>query len=214
MNSCACIQTVPSQKFQPGYLIVEVRLFSRGISCGISRVIATLITKSPRNCPTPLNTLAYFLIRSPALCQLRWSNSHFHYQFDQFNIQPAQGLSSSDAAVCKAWNLWCFTSFSVGSQSTPCLSMSRRCTFLLQRWILTLSSSSRSCCGHTNVEKCVVGWGATAEASAGSHLLLLTVFLTLLMQALKPKQFVWVFFIQIIVENYYCWLLGLAFGLL
>lgn len=76
--------------------------FSRGISCGISRVIATLIMNSLRNCPTPLNTLAYFLIRSPALCRLRWSNSHFHYQFDQFNIQPAQGLSFSDAAVCTA----------------------------------------------------------------------------------------------------------------
>lgn len=76
------------------------KTFSRGISCGISRVIAPLIMNSPRNCPTPLNTLAYFLIRSPALCQLRWSNSHFHYQFDQFNIQPAWGLSSGDAAVC------------------------------------------------------------------------------------------------------------------
>lgn len=76
------------------------KTFSRGISYGISGVIATLIMNSPRNCPTPLNTLAYFLIRSPALCQLRWNNSHFHYPFDQFNIQPAQGLSSSDAAVC------------------------------------------------------------------------------------------------------------------
>lgn len=65
-----------------------------------------------------------------------------------------------------------------------------------------------------DVEKCVGSCGATAKTSAGFHLLLLTVFLTLLMQPLKPKQLVWGFFIQIIVENYYCWVLESAFGLL
>lgn len=139
----------PISKLSVGPSHSGINTFSRGISCGISRVIATLIINSPGNCPTPLNTLAYFLIRSPALCQLRWSNSHFHYHFDQFNIQPAQGLSSSDDSVCTALNLQCFTSYSVWSKSTPSLSMSPCFTFLLQRWVPALSSFSQSCCCHT-----------------------------------------------------------------
>lgn len=96
------------------------KTFSRGLSCGISRVIAPLIMNSPRNCPTPLSTLAYFLIRSPALCRLRWSNSHFHYQFDQFNIQPAWGLSSGDAAVCVQHKMCgVLHAISIGPNSTP-----------------------------------------------------------------------------------------------
>lgn len=120
VDLCVCICTVLYSysailKISAGPSHSGSKTFSRGISYGISRVIATLIMNSPRNCPTPLNTLAYFLIRSPALCQLRWNNSHFHYQFDQFNIQPAQGLSSGDAAVCTEWNLWCFTSYLIES---------------------------------------------------------------------------------------------------